>query len=333
MPKFTIASGLPDLPSGLTDKEAGTVIPLYRAINSVAQQLSLQTGNVQYSQGELTNIDQLIGLTDSKEMQIYPKALEVIGYGNLVTLSLSAGKLCMMKATASDVTKPAHGICIAPEGVANGAYGTVLFLRGRTGAVSGTSVGTRYYLSTAGTMQTARPVAPAVLTQHVAIGFGSAGIYLDIQPPRKLNYGVFLQTAPVTAPAINTAYTVPFNTVSLSSGVALGTPASRVAVADQGVYNFQFSAQLDKLLGGIGTYDFWPRINGGDVANSNGRVKLKDNDSETVAAWNYVFNLNAGDYFELAWAVDDTNCRLEAYAAAAPHPATPSVILTVTDIA
>lgn len=333
MPKFTIASGLPDLPSGLTDKEAGTVNPLYRAINSVAQQLSLQTGNVQYSQVEMSSIDQLVGLTDGKEMQIYPKALEAIGYGNLVTLSLSAGKLCMMKATASDVTKPAHGICIAPDGVANGAYGTVLFLRGRTGAVSGTSVGTRYYLSTAGTMQTARPVAPAVLTQVVAIGFGSSGIYLDIQPPRKLNYGVFLQTNAVTAAAINTAYSIPFNTTELSSGVALGSPASRVVVADQGVYNFQFSIQLDKTTGAIGTFDFWPRINGGDVANSNGRIRLKDNNSEMLASWNYVFNLNAGDYFELAWAVDDINCRLEAYTAAAPHPATPSAILTVTDIA
>lgn len=333
MPKFTIASGLPDLPSGLTDKEAGTVTPLYRAINSVAQQLSLQTGNVQYSQGELANIDQLVGLTDGKEMQIYPKALEAIGYGNLVTLSLSAGKLCMMKATASDVNKPAHGICIAPDGVANGAYGTVLFLRGRTEAVSGTSVGTRYYLSTAGTMQTARPVAPAVLTQPVAIGFGSSGIYLDIQPPRKLNYGSFLQTSSLTAAAINTAYTIPFNTTELSSGVSLGSPASRVIVADQGIYNFQFSLQLDKATGGLGVFDFWPRINGANVANSNSRIKLKDNDSETIAAWNFVFNLNAGDYFELAWAVDNTNCRLEAYAATAPHPATPSVILTVTDIA
>ena len=333
MPKYTLSSGLPDLPSGLTDKEAGTVIPLYRAINSVAQQLSIQTGNVQYSQADMANIDQLVGLTDGKEMQIYPKALAAIGYGNLVTLSLSAGKLCMRKATASDVTKPAHGICIAPDGVANGAYGTVLFLRGRTGAVSGTSVGTRYYLSTAGTMQTARPVAPAVLTQPVAIGFGSSGIYLDIQPPRKLNYGAFMQTNTVSAAAINTAYTIPFNTTDLSSGIALGTPTSRVIVADQGIYNFQFSLQLDKTAGGLGVFDFWPRINGADVANSNSRIKLKDNDSEMVAAWNFVFNLNAGDYFELAWAVDSTTCTLAAFTASAPHPATPSVILTVTDIA
>ena len=333
MPKYTISSGLPDLPSGLTDKEAGTITPIYRAVNSVAQQLSLQSGNVQYSQTDLANIDQLTGLIDSKDMQIYPRALEDIGYGNLVSLSVVGGKLSMVKATASDVTKPAHGICVVPNGVASGAYGTVLFLRGKTGAVSGTSVGTRYYLSTAGTMQTARPVAPAIITQSVAIGFGSAGIYLDIQPPRKLNYGVFAQTDTLTAAAVNTAYTIPFNTTDLSSGIALGTPASRIVVADQGVYNFQFSIQLDKLAGGVGVFDFWPRINGGDVANSNGRIKLKDNNSEMLASWNYIFNLNAGDYFELAWAVDDTNCRLEAYTAVAPHPATPSVILTVTDIA
>jgi hypothetical protein len=40
--------------------------------------------------------------------------------------------------------------------------------------------------------------------------------------------------------------------------------------------------------------------------------------------------MQAGQYFELMWSVDDTNVQLKAVAAAAPVPAIPSAILTVT---
>ncbi len=39
MPEYFISSGLPSYPSGLSDKEAALVMPLYRAIGTLAQQL------------------------------------------------------------------------------------------------------------------------------------------------------------------------------------------------------------------------------------------------------------------------------------------------------
>jgi hypothetical protein len=150
-------------------------------------------------------------------------------------------------------------------------------------------------------------------------------------PLRRPRYGTFYDTTTQTAAAINTAYSITFDTTDLSEGVYRGGTTSQIFVDTEGVYNFQFSAQLDKVSGGTGIYNIWPAINGVDVANSCTRVRIQGNDAETVAAWNFVFALKAGDYFELKWSVDNTDCQIVAFPAVAPHPAIPSVLLTVTD--
>jgi len=58
---------------------------------------------------------------------------------------------------------------------------------------------------------------------------------------RNLRYGTFYDTTTQTAAAINTATAITFNSTDLSFGVSIGTPASRIYVDSEGVYNFQFS--------------------------------------------------------------------------------------------
>lgn len=153
-------------------------------------------------------------------------------------------------------------------------------------------------------------------------------------PPRELKvprYGTFYDTTTQTAAVINTAYAVTFNTTDLSRGVYRGSPTSRIIVDREGVYDFAFSAQLDNTSGGNHLVYIWCRKNGADVAQSASQVRLKGTDGELVAAWNFVLELKALDYFELMWAVSDTAVQIVAQAAAAPVPAIPSVILTVTN--
>lgn len=153
-------------------------------------------------------------------------------------------------------------------------------------------------------------------------------------PPRELKsprYGTFYDTTTQTAAAVNTAYAITFNTTDLSRGVYRGSPTSRITVDREGVYDFQFSAQLDNTSGGNHLVYIWCRINGVDVANSASQVRLKGNDGELVAAWNFVLSLKANDYFELMFSVSDTAVQILSQAAAAPVPAIPSVILTVTN--
>ena len=195
MPQFTIASGLPDLPVGLTDKDAALVGPIYRSITAIAQQLSALTGNIQYSATEQATIDQLSSLIDHREQKIYVKALEDLSYGSLISLSIDGGKLAAVKADAATLTKPAHAICDQPGGIASGSFGVAIFMRGKTASVSGTSLGATYYLSTAGAMQAASPTADGVLNQVVAVGLGSAGVYLNIEPVGQRVSRVYKTTA------------------------------------------------------------------------------------------------------------------------------------------
>jgi hypothetical protein len=148
---------------------------------------------------------------------------------------------------------------------------------------------------------------------------------------RRAAYGSFYDTTTQTAAAINTAYAMTFNTTDLSFGVTRGSPTSRIYVDSGGVYNIQFSAQLDNTSGGSHLIYIWIRINGVDVPYSASQVRLKGTDGELVAAWNFVEMLKANDYFEIMWSVTDTTVQITSSAAVAPVPAIPSVILTVTD--
>jgi hypothetical protein len=147
----------------------------------------------------------------------------------------------------------------------------------------------------------------------------------------RLRYGSFYDTTIQTAAAINTAYAMTFNTVGISNGVTRGSPSSRIYVDTKNVYNVQFSAQLDNTSGGSHLIFIWLRVNGVDVADSAGQIRLKGSDGELVVSWNYIYQFNANDYLELMWSTNDTSVQITSSGAVAPVPAIPSVILTVTD--
>ena len=143
-------------------------------------------------------------------------------------------------------------------------------------------------------------------------------------------YGAFHDTTTQSAAATGTAYAVTFNSTDLSNDIAIGSPTSKITVTNAGIYNFQFSLQLDKSAGATGHTYIWARINGVDVANSASEVAVQGTAAENIAAWNFVLEMQAGDYFQLMWSVDDDRIQIKAVAAAAPVPAIPSVILTAT---
>lgn len=147
----------------------------------------------------------------------------------------------------------------------------------------------------------------------------------------KFPNGSFYLTTQQTIPVINTAYAIPFNITADANQVAIGTTTSHIVTSVAGYYNFQFSLQLAKTGGSnIGIW-VWPRVNGVDIANSNTKLQLTgSSSSESVAAWNFVLPMNAGDYFELMWAADDTRAIIKAEAANAFSPAIPPAILTAT---
>lgn len=147
-----------------------------------------------------------------------------------------------------------------------------------------------------------------------------------------LHYGAFSDTTTQTIVSINTAYAMTFNTTDLANGVSVGSPTSRLVVDEEGVYNVQFSAQLDKSSGNTGNIHIWLRKNGTNVPNTSSKVAIQGTAAETVAAWNFLVQLEPTNYVELMWSSDDADVILHAASATSVYPAIPSVICTVTQV-
>ena len=148
-------------------------------------------------------------------------------------------------------------------------------------------------------------------------------------------YGSFYDTTTQAITSINTPKAMTFNQVSpgvngvVANGVSV-VSGSRVTVATSGTYNIQFSAQLAKTDAGNDTMDIWLRVDGSDAEWTNTEVTITAS-QRAVAAWNFMIDLNAGQYVELMYSSADINTQILA---AAPQtgpvrPGIPSVILTV----
>jgi hypothetical protein len=146
-------------------------------------------------------------------------------------------------------------------------------------------------------------------------------------------YGVFSDSTTQTITA-NTATAMTFNTTEESFGVSVGSPTSRIVIANPGTYNVQFSAQLDKTDAGPDDVTIWLRTDGADVPRSATDLTLRGSNERVIAAWNFVYTFTAGQYVQLMWSSPDASMRLksEGTSSSPTRPAVPSVILTVTQV-
>lgn len=143
------------------------------------------------------------------------------------------------------------------------------------------------------------------------------------------HYGTFYDTTTKTNGVANTANLVTFNSTGEAFGIALAATTSRVTVAQDGVYNITYTAQLDKTGAGVGTAYFWGRVNGVDITASASKVVVNGTTDETAVTKTFLLEMHGGDYFEAVWSADDTGVTLPAVTAASPVPAVPSVRLSI----
>ena len=140
-----------------------------------------------------------------------------------------------------------------------------------------------------------------------ALGFFGAGGHASVLDGTEnffLPYASFIDRTTQTAATINTAYALPLEIEQLSSGVYRDPGnTSRVYVDVPGVYNIQFSAQLQKTSGGAATAFIWFRVNGQNIGASATKITVQGSSAAAV---------------------------LLAEAATAFCPSIPSLILTVT---
>ena len=147
-------------------------------------------------------------------------------------------------------------------------------------------------------------------------------------------YGSFYHTETVLLNSATTAFSIPLNSTAETSGVSV-VSNSRITVANAGLYNIQFSLQLDKTDEGNDIVNVWFAKNNSNIAWSNTQFTVSSADRKHVAALNYFVTLAANDYIELKAQSPDTNMRIVASGTQSnpARPAVPSSIVTINQIA
>ena len=190
------------------------------------------------------------------------------------------------------------------------------------------AAGDLLYASAANTLSKFnKPSATAIMTMS------GAGV-----PAWKVpKYGSFHDTTTQTAVA-NTPTAITYNSTDYSDGVSIGTPTSHVVINTAGLYNIQFSIQFSNNNATIDNALVWLRVNGNNVANTTSWSaipgKHAGSDGYLITALNVFYQFAANDYFELVWmTVNGTTSiiTLPASTVAPVYPASPGIILTVSD--
>jgi hypothetical protein len=149
------------------------------------------------------------------------------------------------------------------------------------------------------------------------------------------SYGSFYDTTTQTNPVGNVPRSMSFNTTDITNGVSISGSISPfntfIKTENAGVYDIQFSAQLDKTDSGTDEIVIWLRKNGINLTDTATTVTLVGNNAKNVAAWNWFVNSAANDYYQIIWQSADTDVRLFAEPTDG-HPGIPSVIVTVNRV-
>jgi hypothetical protein len=147
-------------------------------------------------------------------------------------------------------------------------------------------------------------------------------------------YGAFSDFTSQTT-TVNTATLMALNTTDYKNGVSISS--SKIIVDYAGIYNLQFSAQLQNLDNAPQDVFIWLKQNGTDIVGSTGKVGMPARKSagvpfHDIKGWNYFLSMNAGDYVEIYWSTTNASVTIETYAASGTptKPSTASVVATLS---
>lgn len=145
-------------------------------------------------------------------------------------------------------------------------------------------------------------------------------------------YAELIKSADQVAGAINTATEITWTSADIARGVSIGSPASRIVIERDGVYKFDLFAQLSSTSASAKNLWLWFAKNGAAIANSAGIETETGNNAFASMFRSEIIELNAGEYVEAMFAVDDVALFLNAEAATAFAPAAPAAHLVVSQV-
>jgi hypothetical protein len=172
------------------------------------------------------------------------------------------------------------------------------------------SQGDILYASTtvAGALTNIKPTAPNnVVVVAAAIKIGTTDGIIFVRPTitQQQYYGTFNRGTDFIPALANTAYALPFTSSTLSSGVFIGTPASRIVVGQSGLYNISCTLQYSSSNAAQKNVYSWVRTNGVDIPESARISTLNLNGGYRTVLTSETASLAANDYVEIMVAVSD----------------------------
>ena len=148
-------------------------------------------------------------------------------------------------------------------------------------------------------------------------------------------YGAFSDFTDQTT-TVNTATLVALSVTDFSNEVSLQT-GSKITVTNAGIYNLQFSVQLQNLDNAPQDVFIWLKQNDVDITGSTGLVGMPARKSagvpfHDIKGWNYFLNMNAGDYVQVYWSTTNVDVTIQTYPASGTptKPSTASVVATLS---
>lgn len=141
------------------------------------------------------------------------------------------------------------------------------------------------------------------------------------------------RTSDVTAAVANTAYAIQYDAPTGNKSISLdGTDPTKIVFEESGEYIIMFSAQITSSSASTVRFYFWPRLNGVDAPNNTMVNSMHNNGATFVTTRSAMFNVVAGQYLQVMWAVDSTAGFLDASAATAFSPASPASTVHITRV-
>jgi hypothetical protein len=160
--------------------------------------------------------------------------------------------------------------------------------------------------------------------------FGNAGGKYIAFP-----YGAFSSYTSQSTTA-NTATLLTLSNTDFSNDVSLQT-GSKITVANAGIYNLQFSVQIENFDNAPQDIYIWLKQNGTDIVGSTGIVgsvarKSAIDPAHDIKGWNYFLSMNAEDYVQIYWSPTIATLTVPTYAASGTptKPSTASVVATLS---
>jgi len=127
---------------------------------------------------------------------------------------------------------------------------------------------------------------------------------------------------------------VTFSSTWASNGISL-QEGSKIVMAEAGVYQFSFVAQVTNSSNQVKDSWFWIKYNGSNFPNSTTLMSLDPRKNDSTPSSQLMTSniigvaLNDNDYIQLYWTGEDTNTSITETPASGVVPETPSIIANI----